>query len=165
MPGLLDATAFLLTLIGMEFVAGWVHRHVMHGVGWAWHQSHHVPRSRGWEKNDVFALFFAPVAAGLVILGARTSWTGLWGVGMGMTAYGLLYALVHDGLVHQRWPFRFHPRRGYLKRLVQAHRLHHASGGKEGAVSFGFLYPADVRRLAAEVKARRLRAPVSPLHR
>ncbi len=76
-----------------------------------------------------------------------------------MTAYGVLYALVHDGLAHQRWPLRITPRRGYLRRLVQAHRLHHASGGKEGAVSFGFLFPADVRRLAAEIKARRTARP------
>ena len=57
-----------------------------------------------------------------------------------MTLYGFLYFLAHDGLVHRRWPFRHVPRRGYLKRLYQAHRLHHAVQGKEGCVSFGFLW-------------------------
>jgi beta-carotene 3-hydroxylase len=30
-----------------------------------------------------------------------------------MTLYGALYFMVHDGLVHQRWPFRYIPRRGF----------------------------------------------------
>jgi beta-carotene 3-hydroxylase len=37
----------------------------------------------------------------------------------------VLYTFVHDGLVHRRFPFAGSPI-GYLKRLVQAHRLHHA---------------------------------------
>ncbi len=67
-----------------------------------------------------------------------------------MTVYGLLYFLVHDGLVHQRWPFHWIPRRGYLKRLYVAHRLHHAVRGREGCVSFGFIYarkPADLQAI------------------
>ena len=51
-------------------------------------------------------------------------------IGIGVLAYGIIYTLAHDGLVHQRW-FRYVPRRGYLKRLVQAHHLHHATVGKE----------------------------------
>ena len=61
--------------------------------------------------------------------------------------YGILYFLVHDGMVHQRWPFRYVPRRGYLKRLVQAHRMHHAVDGRDGCVSFGFLYAPPVGEL------------------
>ena len=49
-------------------------------------------------------------------------------VDLAMTIYGALYFIVHDGLVHQRWPFRHVPRRVYLKRLVQAHRLRHQVG-------------------------------------
>ena len=63
---------------------------------------------------------------------------------------------MHDGLVHQRWPFRYTPRKGYFKRLVQAHRMHHAVKGKEDGVSFGFLLPGDVRRFSAELRQRRL---------
>jgi beta-carotene 3-hydroxylase len=58
-------------------------------------------------------------------------------------------------LVHQRLPFVKAPRRGYLKRLVQAHRLHHATRGREGAVSFGFLYAPPIASLLASVRARR----------
>ena len=70
-----------------------------------------------------------------------------------MTAYGVMYAVVHDGLVHQRWPFRYAPKRGYAKRLVQAHRLHHAVHGRHGAVSFGFLYAPEVRKLRARLRS------------
>ena len=71
----------------------------------------------------------------------------------GITAYGALYALVHDGLVHQRWPFRHIPHKGYVKRLVQAHRMHHAVEGREGCVSFGFLYAPPVDKLSEELRA------------
>jgi len=57
-----------------------------------------------------------------------------------------------ETLVHQRWPFFVKVRGGYLKRLVQAHRLHHATHERDGAVSFGFLYAEDVRNLKAQLK-------------
>jgi beta-carotene 3-hydroxylase len=78
----------------------------------------------------------------------------LWWIGFGMLAYGLLYALLHDGLVHRRLPMPKLPRNAYLKRLIQAHRLHHASHDRDGAVSFGFLYARPVRRLRSELRAR-----------
>ena len=83
----------------------------------------------------------------------------LYWVGIGMSVYGVLYFFVHDGLVHQRWPFRYVPRNGYLKRLVQAHRLHHAVDGRDGAVSFGFLYAPPVRRLKEQLRGTPTRAP------
>ena len=52
-----------------------------------------------------------------------------------------------------RW-FRYVPRRGYLKRLVQAHNLHHATVGKEGGVSFGFVLARDPARLKRELAAQ-----------
>ncbi|HSG33822.1 MAG TPA: beta-carotene hydroxylase, partial [Sphingomonadaceae bacterium] len=68
--------------------------------------------------------------------------------------YGIIYTLVHDGLVHQRW-FRYVPRGGYLKRIVQAHNLHHATTSKEGGVSFGFVIARDPAVLKAELRAQR----------
>jgi beta-carotene 3-hydroxylase len=62
----------------------------------------------------------------------------------GILLYGMIYTLMHDGLVHQRY-FRWVPRKGYAKRLVQAHKLHHATIGKEGGVSFGFVFARDPR--------------------
>ncbi|MEO1426473.1 MAG: beta-carotene hydroxylase, partial [Pseudomonadota bacterium] len=34
-----------------------------------------------------------------------------------------------------------------LARIVQAHRLHHAVEGKEGCVSFGFIFAPSPKRL------------------
>lgn len=146
---LLVAAAFL----AMEGVAWTVHRYVMHSqAGWAWHKSHHEP-SRGVELNDLYAVVFAGPAIALFWIGAQPGLRWAWFLGLGVTLYGLMYALVHDGLVHQRLGFRITPKRGYLKKLVQAHRLHHAVHTRDGAVSFGFLYAPDVRRLRARLKA------------
>ena len=75
----------------------------------------------------------------------------MWWAAVGITLYGLIYAFIHDGLVHQRF-FRWVPKRGYAKRLVQAHKLHHATIGKEGGVSFGFVIARDPAKLKAELK-------------
>ncbi len=63
--------------------------------------------------------------------------------------------MLHDGLVHQRWPFKYVPRNGYLKRVYQAHRLHHAVQGKDGCVSFGFVYAQPVDKLVRQLDANR----------
>ena len=49
---------------------------------------------------------------------------------------------------------RWVPRRGYAKRLVQAHKLHHATVGKDGGVSFGFIFAADPAKLKARLRAQ-----------
>jgi len=150
-------TRFLIvaaTVVAMEGFAFAFHRHVMHGPGWGWHRSHHEPRRAGLETNDLYALLFAGLSLLFFTLLARL-WPPLWWVGTGTLVYGLLYAILHDGLVHGRFGFRTSPRSGYLKRLVQAHRLHHAVKGRDGAVSFGFLYAPPIRRLRRQLRGRR----------
>ena len=66
-----------------------------------------------------------------------------------------IYFMAHDGLVHKRWPFRYVPKRGYLKRLYQAHRLHHAVKGKDGCVSFGFIWSPPVPVLKEQLRRNR----------
>ncbi|HEV2593696.1 MAG TPA: sterol desaturase family protein [Sphingomicrobium sp.] len=139
------------TLCAMELVATLVHRHVMHRAGWAWHKSHHEAHKNVFEKNDLYAVVFAAISIALFVAGGFIP--ALWWIGLGMVAYGLLYALLHDVLVHRRIPFPRQPRSGYLKRLVQAHRLHHAVHEREGAVSFGFLYAPPVAKLVSELRA------------
>jgi len=75
----------------------------------------------------------------------------LFWIALGTTIYGVLYLIAHNGLVHQRWPFRYVPKRGYLKRLYQAHRLHHVVKGKDGCVSFGFIWAPPVDSLKCEL--------------
>ncbi len=142
------------SIIAMEGLAWLAHRYIMHGWGWGWHESHHVPTAGIFEKNDLYAVVFGFFAIGLFIIGSAF-WAPLWYIALGITIYGLLYGFVHDGLVHQRWPFRYFPKRGYLKRLVVAHKLHHALQTKEDCVSYGFLYAPDPRELKAGLNRRK----------
>jgi len=51
-----------------------------------------------------------------------------------------------------------------MKRIVQAHRLHHAVETKEGAVSFGFLWAPPAEALKAELKRRERAGVRAPAH-
>src|SRR4051812_8498367 len=150
---LIGAATVLMTTVVMEGVAALVHRHVMHGWGWGWHRSHHRQRGRGLEKNDLYALVFAAPALLLTAV-ANPAGPAYW-CGVGIALYGFLYALVHDGLVHRRWPFRLRVRTRYLRRLIQAHHLHHAGHDRDGCVSFGFLYAPPVPLLRERLKSMR----------
>jgi len=141
----------IMVVIAMEIVARLSHKYIMHGWGWAWHESHHVPHQNTFERNDLFAVVFAIPSILLIYLGTHYEHPVLW-VGAGMTIYGFLYFFVHDGLVHKRWPFRIAPKGRYLIRLVQAHRIHHAVHTREGCVSFGFLYAPPLKKLKDELK-------------
>ncbi len=146
----------LATIAAMEWVAWASHKYVMHGFAWGWHRDHHEPHDNALEKNDRFGVVGAVVSITLfavgspMIMGAAAWWPGTW-LGLGVLLYGVIYTLVHDGLVHQRW-FRWVPKRGYAKRLVQAHKLHHATQSKQGGVSFGFVFARDPAVLAAELR-------------
>jgi beta-carotene 3-hydroxylase len=154
----------IATVIGMELFAWAAHKYIMHGWGWAWHRDHHEPHDGVLERNDLYAVVFSVIVIAMFTAGGWWS-PLLWWIAMGITIYGLIYMLVHDGLVHQRF-MRWVPRRGYAKRLVQAHKLHHATSGKEGGVSFGFIFAGDPVKLKArlreQVAAKRaqLRQPV-----
>ena len=143
----------LASVIVMEFVAWASHKYIMHGWGWGWHRDHHEPHDNILEKNDLFGIVGAAIAISLFFIGYYYS-LAIWWAGVGVTVYGLIYTFVHDGLVHQRY-FRWVPKKGYAKRLVQAHKLHHATVGKEGGVSFGFVFARDPAKLKAELKVQR----------
>ena len=147
------------TILAMEGIAWASHKYIMHGPGWAWHRDHHEPHDKAFEKNDLFALVGAAMSISMFALGSpmvmgQAAWDPATWIGLGILGYGIIYTLVHDGLVHQRY-FRWVPKRGYAKRLVQAHKLHHATVGKEGGVSFGFVFARDPAKLKAELAAQR----------
>lgn len=150
---LIPVAIVIVTVAAMEIVANVSHKYIMHGWGWGWHRSHHVEHDDTFERNDLYAVLFAVPSIIMIYLGSEYQHPVLW-VGAGMAVYGFLYFVVHDGLVHQRWPFRIVPRHPYLKRLVQAHRLHHAVRTREGCVSFGFLYARPVATLRDELRDR-----------
>lgn len=141
------------SVVGMELFAWWAHKYIMHGWGWGWHRDHHEPHDSRFEKNDLFAVVFGTIVFFMFLAGYYYS-AALWWTAFGITVYGLIYTLVHDGLVHQRY-WKYVPKRGYAKRLVQAHKLHHATIGKEGGVSFGFVFARDPAKLKAELKQQR----------
>jgi beta-carotene 3-hydroxylase len=149
----------LATVLAMEWVAWASHKYIMHGWGWGWHRDHHEPHDKLLEKNDLYAIVGAAASIAMFaagspwVLGAAAWWPGTY-IGLGILAYGIIYTLIHDGLVHQRY-FHWVPRRGYAKRLVQAHKLHHATIGKEGGVSFGFVWARDPAELKQELKRQR----------
>lgn len=149
----------LAAMAAMEWIAWASHKYIMHGPGWGWHRDHHEPHDNLLEKNDLYALVGAGMSIAMFALGSpwvmgASAWEpGTW-IGLGVLGYGIIYTLIHDGLVHQRY-FRWVPRRGYARRLVQAHKLHHATIGKEGGVSFGFVLARDPAALKRELKAQR----------
>jgi len=149
---------FLLTIALMEGFAYVMHRWVMHGPGWFLHASHHRPRKGNWELNDLYFVIFAAPSILLLLGGVQWGW-GNWAtaVGAGIAGYGAIYLGFHDIIVHQRLRHRYVARSPYMKRIVQAHKLHHVVETREGNVSFGFLIapPPEVlkRQLAASAEA------------
>jgi beta-carotene 3-hydroxylase len=147
----------LAAVVAMEVFTWWAHKYIMHGWGWRWHRSHHIPAASGFQDNDWYAL--VPTLISIVLFCVDDSSFGpLFWIALGMVLYGVLYVFVHEALAHGRWPLGWQPRRGYLRRLVQAHRLHHAVDTRDGGVSFGFLYAPPARHLAKELRARRRQA-------
>ncbi len=130
----------------MEAVAWVAHRYLMHGPLWFLHESHHRPRGGRFEWNDLFGVFFAVPSIILIYLGTHGRPPLLW-IGLGMAAYGLVYFGFHDVIVHRRLPLRLRPRGRYLRRIIQAHLIHHRTHERDGAVSFGFLYAPPLEKL------------------
>jgi beta-carotene 3-hydroxylase len=138
----------------MEPVAYLAHRFVMHGPGMAWHRSHHLPRQGLVERNDRFPLVFGTATFLAMLAGALVPAVALLlPVGAGVTAYGVVYALVHDGYIHRRIP-GFGWRAGPFDHLAEAHALHHRFGGEP----YGMLLPVVPAALRARAD-RRLSSP------
>ena len=156
---------FFATILAMEGVAYVAHRWVMHGPGWFLHKSHHRPRTGNWELNDFYGVIFAIPSIVLLLGGVQLGWwEGFAWIGAGIAGYGAIYFGFHDVIVHQRVRHRYVPRSRYMKRIVQAHRLHHVVETRDGTVSFGFLWAPRPETLKAELKRREragVRAPAA----
>jgi beta-carotene 3-hydroxylase len=152
MSWLFGVLLFFLTILAMEAVAYAAHRWVMHGPGWFLHESHHRERNGLFEANDFYALIFALPSILLLFGGVNLDW-GSWAiwVGAGIAAYGAIYFGFHDVIVHRRIGHRYLPKSNYMKRIVQAHRLHHATEAKDGSVSFGFIWAPRPELLKAQL--------------
>ena len=132
----------LLTVVSMEFVAWFSHRYIMHGILWNWHEDHHTPHAEGqgfFEKNDLFFLIFALPSMACYILGVETSHFYLLFVGIGISIYGMIYFLIHDVYIHQRFKWFRQLDTKYSRAILRAHGAHHAKQTKENCESFGLL--------------------------
>lgn len=136
----LNALSLLAGAVVMEAVAWATHKWIMHGLLWSLHEDHHRPHKGPFEKNDLFALFFAGISIAFILGGALNNlWPLLW-FGIGTTVYGLLYTIFHDIIFHKRVKIKV-PRWPYLRRIINAHRVHHSGrDDQRRATSFGFLW-------------------------
>ncbi|MBA4850944.1 beta-carotene hydroxylase [Emticicia sp. BO119] len=125
----------------MEFMAWFAHKYIMHGFGWNWHKDHHQHHKGFFERNDYYAVVFSIIAASSIIYGNINSdfWFLTW-IGTGVTCYGVAYFIFHDIIVHRRVKIKFVAKNKYLKRIMNAHYVHHRVHTKDGAEAFGFLY-------------------------
>ena len=134
----------LLAFIGMEFMAWFTHKYIMHGFLWSWHEDHHKPHQlKGgfWEKNDRFLLVFAVPSFLCYLLGSLVPdlrW--LLFIGIGISIYGICYFLVHDVYIHRRIEWFKQLDNDYSKAVLKAHGAHHAKQTKEDGESFGMLF-------------------------
>ena len=146
---------FFATVAVMEGVAYVAHRCVMHvRLGWWLHERHHRERTGMFELNDFYAVIFAGPSILLLAGGVRWGW-GEWAtwIGAGIASYGAIYFGLYDVIGHRRVAHRIVPWSIYFKRIVQAHRIHHAVETREGTGSFGLIYAPPVEALKAAIAA------------
>lgn len=135
----------LAAVAGMEFVAWFAHKYVMHGFLWSWHADHHKPHQHKdgfFERNDLFFLVFAIPSAACYIIGTATPYLSFLFVGIGISIYGLIYFLIHDVYIHQRFKWFRQLDSPYSRAILRAHGAHHAKQTKDDCESFGLLVVA-----------------------
>ena len=137
----------VITVIGfclMEVLSYCLHRFLFHGILWKIHESHHKPNHGLFELNDIFSVGFAAIAIVLMVFGADTMTSApYFGIGLGVTIYGLLYFIIHDLFAHRRFmPFKSDNK--IMQLIRRAHQNHHQDAGKKGQEPYGlFLFPYD----------------------
>ncbi len=141
MTALLYTFIVLGTVATMEFVAWFAHKYVMHGMLWSWHEDHHNPHDHEgfFEKNDLFFMVFAIPSALSYIIGSLPEYRWLFFIGVGISIYGLIYFLIHDVYIHQRFKWFRQLDNKYSRAILRAHGAHHAVQTKEDCESFGLL--------------------------
>ena len=148
----------LVTVLGMEFVAWFAHKYVMHGFLWCWHEDHHKPHNDKdgfFEKNDLFFLIFALPSMLCYLIGFETEHTWVLFVGIGITIYGLIYFLIHDVYIHQRFKWFKQLDSKYSRSILRAHGAHHAKTTKENCESFGLLIVNSIYKKKASERLKK----------
>ena len=149
------------TFLGMEFIAWFMHKFVLHGPLWFLHRSHHVRHPHHFERNDFFFLFYGALSALLIVYGTPEKDFRFW-MGAGIAAYGTVYFFVHDVLIHGRMRFWRKSRNTYLRALNMAHKMHHKTTSRDNSEEFGMLWVSPryfVLALRKPAPTRTLRQP------
>ena len=155
MQHLINTALVVGTFFFMEGVAWFTHKYIMHGILWSWHKSHHVKHPHTLERNDLFALVFSIPSIALIVAGYEIESLGwLKFVGFGILGYGIFYFVFHDVIVHRRIKIPFKAKSPYMKRIMNAHYVHHTVHSKEGAEAFGFLYAPKKYEKGAHPKSK-----------
>ena len=154
----------LAVAIAMDLWAALLHGRVWHSWLWPVHRSHHAPKAAGagLEANDALSVLHAPLAIALILHGCKAAPGPLreveFGLGVGMSVFGVAYLVVHDGLVHGRLPVRWLLRLRYFRGVVRAHRVHHT--GAAGGAPYGlFLGRWELARHGRLMRSRPSSAP------
>lgn len=128
----------VITFCGMEFIAWFTHKYIMHGIFWNLHKDHHVKNPNNFfEKNDSFFVIFAIPSATFFIFTAQVP-IFLW-LGLGIFLYGMAYFFIHDIFIHQRFKALKKTNNRYLRAIRKAHKVHHKHRVKEHGECFGML--------------------------
>jgi beta-carotene 3-hydroxylase len=136
---LLNSFIVLLTFCGMEFMAWFAHKYIMHGFLWSLHKDHHQKEPGFFEKNDMFFLIFAVPSALCFIFGSLNGIDFRFWIGTGIAVYGMTYFLVHEIFIHQRFSLFKKTDNRYFKGIRKAHQVHHKHLGKKEGECFGLL--------------------------
>ena len=152
----------LAAYAGMEFMAWFTHKYVMHGFLWHWHADHHQPKHEKegfFEKNDRFFLVFAIPSMICYMIGGLTEHFAFLFVGIGISLYGLTYFLIHDVYIHRRFKWFKQLDSKYSRAILRAHGTHHSRRTKEQGESFGLLivHPKFFRKRARQEEIQLLK--------
>ena len=131
--------AFFLAFGLMEGAAWSAHKYLMHGFLWRIHEDHHQPTGHTFQKNDLFFLIFAIPSWLCIMLGLMYAISFSTGFGLGIAAYGIVYFLVHDVLIHRRFKWFDNTQNSYFRAIRKAHKVHHKNQFKEDGECFGML--------------------------
>lgn len=136
----------------MEFVAWSNHKYLMHGALWKWHKDHHKQDSKKakmplhtedkhFEKNDRFFIMYAIPAIIFLMIGFVIDIPISIVLGIGITAYGLIYFIIHDVIIHKRLPipFLYNINNRYIRAIRRAHLAHHRPKSKKDFHNYGLL--------------------------
>lgn len=136
---LMGVLAFFLAFGLMEGAAWSAHKYLMHGFLWRIHEDHHQPTGHTFQKNDLFFLIFAIPSWLCIMLGLMYAISFSTGFGLGIAAYGIVYFLVHDVLIHRRFKWFDNTQNSYFRAIRKAHKVHHKNQFKEDGECFGML--------------------------